>query len=176
MPRKGKEKMDRLSLVTRESFEAVMHRYSDMVYRLALSRTGNPADADDIFQEVFLRYIRADKTYNDEEHRKAWLIKITINCTKSFLTSAWNRHRDFAEPDENTGAYDKRISDIETKSEVYGAVLKLPAKYRTVIHLFYYEDMPVNEICTVMGAKQNTVLSWLRRGRKALKKMINEEL
>ena len=71
--------MTELSLVTRESFDEVMRKYADMVYRLAYSRVGNTHDADDILQEVFLRYIKADKTYNDEEHRKAWLIKITIN-------------------------------------------------------------------------------------------------
>ncbi len=173
VPQKGKEnKMTELSLCTRESFEAVMQKYSDMVYRLALSRTGNPADADDIFQEVFLRYIKADKTYNDEEHRKAWLIKITINCTKSFLTSAWNRHRDFAEADENTGACDKRLSDIETKSEVYGAVLKLPVKYRTVIHLFYYEDMSVAQIAKATGAGESAVKSQLSRARAMLKELL----
>ncbi len=164
--------MEQLSLITRESFDAVMRKYSNMVYRLALSRTGNPADADDIFQEVFLRYIKADKTYNDEEHRKAWLIKITINCSKSFLTSAWNRHRDFAEPDENVGAYDKGISDIETKSEVYGAVLKLPPKYRTVIHLFYYEDLSVSQIAKATGSGESAVKSQLSRGRAMLKELL----
>lgn len=172
-PQKGKENnMTELSLITRESFEAVMRKYSDMVYRLAVSRTGNPTDADDILQEVFLRYIRADKTYNDEEHRKAWLIKITINCTKSFLTSAWNRHRDFNEADENTGAYDKRLSDIETKSDVYGAVLKLPVKYRTVIHLFYYEDMSVAQISKATGTGESAVKSQLSRGRAMLKELL----
>lgn len=164
--------MTELSLTTRESFEAVMRKYSDMVYRLALSRTGSPTDADDILQEVFLRYIKADKTYNDEEHRKAWLIKITINCTKSFLTSAWNRHRDFAEADENSGAYDKRLTDIETKSEVYGAVLKLPAKYRTVIHLFYYEDMSVAQIAKATGSGESAVKSQLSRARNMLKELL----
>lgn len=164
--------MTELSLCTRESFEAVMKKYSDMVYRLALTRTGNPHDADDILQEVFLRYIRADKTYNDEEHRKAWLIKITINCSKSFLTSAWNRHRDFAEPDENSGLYDKRLSDIETKSEVYGAVLKLPEKYRVVIHLFYYEDMSVTQIAKATGRTEAAVKSQLSRGRGMLKELL----
>lgn len=173
LPQKGKEnKMTELSLCTRESFEAVMRKYSDMVYRLALSRTGNPADADDILQDVFLRYIRADKTYNDEEHRKAWLIKITINCSKSFLTSAWNRHRDFSEADENSGANDKRLSDIETRSDVYGAVLKLPVKYRTVIHLYYYEDLSVSQIAKITRATESAVKSQLSRARNMLKELL----
>ncbi len=149
-----------------------MRHYSDMVYRLALSRTGNPADADDILQEVFLRYIKADKTYNDEEHRKAWLLKITINCTKSLLTSAWNRRRDFSEADENTGGYDKRLKDIETRSEVYGALLKLPQKYRTVIHLFYYEDLSVAQIAKATGAGESAVKSQLSRGRAMLRELL----
>lgn len=173
LPQKGKEnKMTELSLCTRESFEAVMRKYSDMVYRLALSRTGNPTDADDILQDVFLRYIRADKTYNDEEHRKAWLIKITINCSKSFLTSAWNRHRDFSEADENSGVNDRRLSDIETRSDVYGAVLKLPVKYRTVIHLYYYEDLSVSQIAKITRATESAVKSQLSRARNMLKELL----
>lgn len=161
-----------LSLVTREDFDGVMRKYADMVYRLAYSRTGNPTDAQDVVQDVFLRYIRADKTYNDEEHRKAWLIKITVNCSKSLLTSAWNRHRSAEEQDENRGECDSRFDEIDTKSEVYGAVLALPVKYRTVIHLFYYEDMSVAQIARATGAGESAVKSQLSRARAMLRESL----
>ena len=164
--------MTELSLRTRESFDAVMRKYADMVYRLAYSRTGSTFDADDILQEVFLRYIRADKTYNDEEHRKAWLIRITINCTRSFASSAWNRHRDFSEPDGNEGAEDPAISASETRSDVMDALLELPEKYRTVIYLFYYEDMSVSEIAGSLGITDSNVKTRLSRGREMLKEKL----
>ena len=166
--------MTELSLRTRESFDAVMRKYSDMVYRLAYSRTGNKFDADDILQEVFLRYIRADKTYNDEEHRKSWLIRITINCTRSFATSAWNRHKDQSEPDENVGADDPALRAAETRSDVMNAVLELPEKYRTVIHLFYYEDMSVAAISKVLGISESNVKTRLSRARDMLRISLKE--
>lgn len=164
--------MTELSLRTRESFDAVMRKYADMVYRLAYSRTGSTFDADDILQEVFLRYIRADKTYNDEEHRKSWLIRITINCTRSFASSAWNRHKDLSEPDENEGSEDPALKAAETKSDVMNALLELPEKYRTVIYLFYYEDMSINEIARSVGITETNVKTRLSRGRDMLKEKL----
>lgn len=164
--------MAELSLCTKESFDEVMRKYADMVYRLAYSRVGNSTDADDVFQEVFLRYIKADKTYNDEEHRKAWLIKITLNCSKSFLTSAWNRHRDFEEPDVNEGAEDENIRKTETKSDVLNALLKLDTKYRTAIYLHYYEDLSVAQIAKATGSTESAVKARLSRGRAMLKELL----
>ena len=164
--------MTELSLRTRESFDAVMRKYGDMVYRLAYARTGNTFDADDILQEVFLRYIRADKTYNDEEHRKAWLIRITVNCTRSFAASAWNRHKDYEEPDENEGREDPALKAAETKSDVMNALLELPEKYRTAIYLFYYEDMSVAQIAGSLGTTETNVKTRLSRGRDMLKEKL----
>ncbi len=164
--------MAELSLCTKESFEEVMRKYADMVYRLAYSRVGNSTDADDVFQEVFLRYIKADKTYNDEEHRKAWLIKITVNCSKSFLTSAWNRHRDYAEPDPNEGSEDVGLKNTETRTAVLNALLKLDIKYRTAIYLFYYEDLTVAQIAAATGSTESNVKARLSRGRAMLKELL----
>lgn len=66
-----------------ESIESIIGHYSQMVYRLAFARVGNKYDADEVFQEVFLRYVRKNPKFNDEEHRKAWLIKVTVNCSKT---------------------------------------------------------------------------------------------
>lgn len=159
-------------MCTKESFEEVMRKYADMVYRLAYSRVGNSTDADDVFQEVFLRYIKADKTYNDEEHRKAWLIKITVNCSKSFLTSSWNRHRDYAEPDPNEGAEDDNLKNTETRAAVLNALLKLDIKYRTAIYLFYYEGLSVAQIASATGSTESNVKARLSRGRAMLKELL----
>lgn len=164
--------MTELSLRTRESFDAVMRKYADMVYRLAYSRTGSTYDADDILQEVFLRYIKADKTYNDEEHRKAWLLRITVNCTKSYLTSAWNRHTDSEEPDPNIGAEDPALKAAETKNDVMNALMSLPEKYRTAIYMFYYEDMTVTQIAKAVGTSETNIKTRLSRGREMLKEKL----
>lgn len=172
--------MDTMSLKTSESFEQVMGSYMPMVYRIAFSRLGVAHDAEDITQDVFLKYYRADLTYNDEEHRKAWLIRCTINCTKSFATSAWFRHRASDEGLENmaenelfTGS-DEALDRIEQQNSVMSAVMKLPEKYRMVIHLFYFEDMSVAQISKATGIRESTVKSQLSRARDMLRPMLKE--
>lgn len=73
------------------SINNIIHQYSDMVYKLAYARTKNKADAEDLFQEVFLKCYKANLQFNSEEHCKAWLIRVTVNLSKNFLTSAWKR-------------------------------------------------------------------------------------
>ncbi len=172
--------MDTMSLKTGESFEDVMKFYMPMVYRIAFSRLGSPHEAEDITQEVFLKYFRADITYNDEEHRKAWLIRCAINCTKTLVTSAWYRHRASDEGLENMEengdipGSDGDIENIERKNAVMSAVMKLPEKYRTVIHLFYFEDMSVAQISKATGIREATVKSQLSRARDMLEPMLKE--
>lgn len=172
--------MDTMSLKTSESFEQVMEFYMPMVYRIAFSRLGSAHDAEDITQDVFLKYYRADMTYNDEEHRKAWLIRCAINCTKNLVTSAWFRHRASDEGLENMEeggdipGSDGDIDKIEQKNAVMSAVMKLPDKYRTVIHLFYFEDMSVAQISKATGIREATVKSQLSRARDMLKPMLKE--
>ncbi|MDR1753745.1 MAG: RNA polymerase sigma factor [Eubacterium sp.] len=161
-----------LSLCTRDNFESVIELYLPMVYRLAFSRVKNIHDANDISQEVFLKYMRADKTYNDENHRKAWLIKTTVNTSKTMLLSSWNKRRADIDSVPEKGEDDKSILDLELQDTVYSAVMELPKNYRTVIHLFYYEDMPVNTISKILGKPKNTVKSHLYRARAVLKEKL----
>ena len=72
--------------------DELFHTYADMVYRLAFLRLRSSADAEDILQEVFVRCLRNGKAFHDAEHQKAWLIRVTVNCTKTLATSAWRRH------------------------------------------------------------------------------------
>lgn len=171
--------MDIISLRANESFEQVMQFYMPMVYRIAFSRLASAHDAEDVTQDVFLKYLRADLTYNDEEHRKAWLIRCTINCAKTLVTSAWFRHRASDEGLENVAeesapSGDAGIERIEQKNAVMQAVMQLPEKYRTVIHLFYYEDMSVAQISAATGIREATVKSQLSRARDMLKPLLKE--
>ena len=135
-------------------------KHSDMVYRLAFARLKNKSDADDILQEVFLRYLKAGKA-ESEEHEKALLIRITINCTKS-LFSYSSRHK--------TEELKETVPCPEySDGGVLEAVMKLPLKYRTAIHLHYYCGYSVEEIGKICGLKVSTVKSHLFRARKMLK-------
>ena len=164
--------MKNLSLYAGDDFEGVMDFYLPMVYRLSFSRVKNCHDANDIVQEVFLKYIRASKTYNDESHRKAWLIKTTVNTSKTLLTSAWNKRRSDNETVFEKGERDKKIDDFELKDTVFNAVIQLPPKYRTVIHLFYYEDMQIKDISAALSKPENTIKSHLLRARSMLKEKL----
>ena len=153
------------------TIKVILKNYSDMVYRLAFSRLKNKADAEDVFQEVFVKYIKSDKTFETDEHIKAWLIRVTVNCCKKLKKTAWFR---YTVPLEEWSTELKNKDEYE-KSEVYYAVMELPPKYRTIIHLFYYEDMQINEISSVLNMKKSTVLSQLHRARNMLRKKLIEE-
>lgn len=144
-----------------QDISAVFERYADTVFRLAFARTKSRQDAEDIVQEVFLKYLRAATEFDTEEHRKAWLLRVTINCSKNLLGSAWFRH--FA------SLPDTLATEMRQTGQVYGAVMALPAGYRTVIHLHYYEGYSVAEIAYMTGAKESTVKSRLHRARRLLR-------
>lgn len=142
----------------------LIDRYFDTVYRLALSRTKDKQHAEDVTQDVFLRYIKTDKAFENEDHVKAWLIRVTINCTNSLFTSSFYK---------NTAPLTEEIKfEMKEKSDVYYAVANLPSKYRTVIHLFYYEDMAIKDIANIMKTKESTIKSQLHRARTLLKKSL----
>ena len=154
-------------LRTNDSVDELLKRYANMVYRLAFSRTKSRFDADDILQDVFLRYIRSMPDCENEEHRKAWLIHATINCSKTLLTSAWFR---------KTAPLDETMFfEMKEHSEVYYAVLELPVKYRTIIHLFYYEGYAVKEMAALLCCKESTVKSQLHRARDLLRDKLKGE-
>ncbi len=145
----------------RRELDRIYAEYSDMVYRLALVRCGSRADADDVFQEVFLRLVRKSPSFESEEHLKAWLIRVTLNCSYKLLGSAWSRR---TEPLSET----LEIQD-EYDGEVFDAVQSLPEKYRTVIHLFYYEGYSGAEIAKLLGLSESAVRTRVQRAKEKLR-------
>ncbi len=149
--------------------EELVEKYATVIYRIAYSRLQNVSDAEDITQEVLIKYIRAGKHFTDEDHRRMWLIRVTINAVNSLTRTAWRRHvvslEDASElayiPEEGLG--------------IREAVEKLPEKYRIPIHLFYYEDLTIKQIAKATGNVEGTVKSLLSRGRQLLKQMMKED-
>lgn len=151
------------------SIEEIIEKYSDMVLRLALNQTRSKANADDVYQEVFLRLIKNTDKIHDEEHLKAWLIRVTINCSRSMLSSYWNK---------NVLSL-KEAASLETapfeENYVYQAVLKLPKKYRTAVHLYYFEGYSVKEAAKILGQSESAVKTQLKRARDRLKPILQKE-
>lgn len=159
--------------------------YSDMLFKIAYARLGNRADAEDVVQETFYQYLKAAREFENAEHEKAWLIRVTLNGCRREWRNAFNRRRSDLQDleqlcQENTEAEgecspEEAVLCRERAGAVMEAVWKLPMRYRDVIHLFYYEDLSVNEIAEILGRKNSTVTSQLTRGREILKKSLKEE-
>lgn len=151
--------------------KGIVNTYSDMVYKLALARTKNKYDADDVFQEVFIRYMKHSENLKSEEHTKNWLIRVTINCSHNVFNNSWYKKTVDLEED----LHQELNFSSQENEDVYFSVLKLPKKYRTIIHLFYYEDMSIAEMSQVLKIKEGTIKSQLNRGRKLLKEVLEGE-
>lgn len=148
---------------------AAVERWGDMVWRLALAGAKHQQDAEDIFQEVFERYFRHEDRFQTDEHRKAWLIRCTVNRCRSLFSSPWRKRKVSLEQISEQGI-------PEDTREVYWAVRQLPAKYALVIHLHYFEGCSVAEIAGKLGCAEGTVKAQLSRARELLRKTLKEEV
>ncbi len=150
-------------------FQNAVRQYQDMVYRIALHQFGISQDAEDAVQEVFLRLYTAEKPFESGEHLRRWLIRVTINVCKDALKSPWRRRR---VPLDSIP--DQPVFDKPEERELYQAVMALPEKYRTVLDLFYYEELSTKEIAALLSLRQSAVTTRLSRARELLKKQLKE--
>jgi len=144
----------------------IIDKYSDTVYRIALTRCGSVENAEDVYQEVFVKYFQTNPKFNNEEHEKAWFIRVTINLSKNNVRLFWNKN--VSELDENI------IFESKEENDVFNVVNTLPQNYKTVIYLSYYEGYKVKEIADFMKVKEGTVKTWLFRAREILRKKLVE--
>ncbi|WP_291257713.1 sigma-70 family RNA polymerase sigma factor [Flavonifractor sp.] len=141
--------------------------YAPAIYRLAYARTGSRADAEDIMQEVFVRLLRARPDFADRAHARAWLLRVAANCANDWFRAPWRRREGpltdaLPAPEHEDGG-------------VVEAVLALPAKYRTAVHLYYYEELSVAEIAKITGKSESAVKSRLFRARAMLREALKED-
>lgn len=149
--------------------EEVINQYADMVYRIAVIQMKNKIDADDIFQEVFLRLVKYKETIECEEHLKAWLIRVTINCCNKHFNSSWAKTTTMLEYEDGVEeAYEMEEED----DRVLRAVKQLPENYRGVIYLFYYEEYSIKEIAQILEQSESTIKTRLSRARDMLRKQL----
>lgn len=154
----------------RLSVDEVFDRYGDRIFRAAFSVCRNRADADDVVQDTLIRYNSLRKDFESEAHLKAWLLRVAINRAKDVVTSFWRRNRVPWEDAMNDLPFEEPAD-----SRLFEAVMRLPEKYRVVIHLFYEEDYAVEEVARILRRPTGTVKSQLSRGRMLLKTMLEEE-
>ena len=150
-------------------FNAAVERHQTMVYRTALHALANSQDADDAVQEVFLRLYQRKGTFDGEEHLRRWLLRVTVNYCRDLMKCPWRRRVALEELPE-TPVFDK-----PREAALYREVMALPEKYRTVLNLFYYEELSVREIGDLLGLGSSTVTTRLARARKRLKERLGED-
>lgn len=150
-----------------EEAARAIERYGDMVRRLCLVHLKNPADTEDIFQNVFLKYVLSPVVFESPEHEKAWLIRVTLNACKDLVKSFF---RSRTVPLEEL--LDQPAPLSEEHKEVLEAVLALPQKYRDAVYLHYYEGYTAAEIGKLLGKNTNTVYTLLTRAREQLRETL----
>lgn len=158
---------------TNDQIEKWFEQYSDMAYRIAISYGNDIQMAEDIVQEVFLRVLKTRPHFQSREHEKAWFVRVTVNCCKRMLSSAWLKR---IRPLEDTGKEITTIFCHEEEQELYETLAKLPAKYRIVLYLRYYEEYQVKEIAAILHILPNTVSARLTRAKKMMKQEILKEM
>ena len=151
----------------REEAEWVVQRHGQTVYRLAYARTGNREDAEDVTQETFLRLVRAAPKFRDEDHCRAWLLRVTVNGCKSRLRAPWRRR--------TAPLLDAYPAAAPEEGALLEAMQALPARDRAVLHLYYYEGYQTAEIAALTGLREGSVRSRLTRARTRLRQVLKGE-
>lgn len=148
--------------------ERALTRHGDRILRLAYSYLHNMQDAEDILQETLIRYMERAPVFASDEHEKAWLLRVGANLAKNRID--YNALRRTDELCEALVA--EREEDL---SCVWEAVKKLSPAQREAVHLFYHEGYSSAETAALLGEKESTVRSHLRRGREKLRSILKEE-
>ncbi|MCI9446420.1 MAG: RNA polymerase sigma factor [Lachnospiraceae bacterium] len=154
----------------RERVLECYQRQKDMIYKLAWAYCRNKYQADDVFQEVFFRYLKYHPKFKNSDHEKAWFIRTTINVCKNLLKNKWNCDMVQLQEWDEEQAFRKGTGDAF--EELKEAVLDLPEKYRVPIHLYYYEEYSVREIAQFLHRSESTVQTQLQRGREKIRQVL----
>lgn len=142
-----------------KSYEA----YAEMLFRIALVHLGRREDAEEATQDTFIKLMEKAPEFKDAEHQKAWLIRVITNHCKTLLGRGWRKREVKLEGIEPV------MADSPEDMALLQLVMQLPVKYKTVIHLYYYEDYPVQEISKILQISESAVKMRLSRGRQLLK-------
>lgn len=154
----------------RKSLEWLINEYQTNMFVTAFNICKNVEDAKDVVQDTFIAYHTSNQQFNDEQHIRAWLFRVTVNKAKDAIKSFWHRNKMPLDDYLETLPFESKED-----SDLFEAVLNLPKKYRIVIHLFYYEEYNIREISQILHISESNTKTRLSRGRKFLKDVLMEE-
>ncbi len=151
-----------------EEIKELVEKYTSLIFRVSYCILGNRDDAEDAVQETFLKYLTKSPEFESEEHRKAWLIKVSANISKNMMI--FRIKRDTVNIDEV-----KNIGICENDYEIFELIMNLPAKYKIVLTLYYIEGYKSKEIAEIIDISEEAVRKRLQKGRELLKKLFETE-
>lgn len=154
----------------RQSLHELAAMYQDNLFAAAFNICQNAQDAEDVIQDTFIQYHTTKKEFENEQHIRAWLIRVAINKAKNVTRTFWRRNKVSIEDYMETLTFETPES-----ADLFETVMQLPEKYRIVIHLYYYEDYAVSEIADILKLSASNVKTRLSRGRAMLRKELEEE-
>ena len=150
--------------------QELFEKYQNNLYAVAFNVCRNAEDAEDVVQDTFIQYYSIRKQFDNEQHIRAWLIRVAINKAKNINRSFWRKNKRPLEDYMESLTFETPESE-----ELFETVMALPEKFRIVIHLFYYEDYAIREIADILKISESNVKVRLSRGRSLLKEKLQEE-
>ncbi|MEF7659534.1 sigma-70 family RNA polymerase sigma factor [Bacillus thuringiensis] len=159
--------------------DEIMNKYGQEVLQLVYSYVNNKEVAEDLTQDIFMKCYKSLHTYKGNSNLKTWLWRIAINHCKDYLKSWYNKkvvvtEDDFTYMESQKESVEKTVIQNAEDRELASAVMNLPIKYREVIYLFYYEELSIKEIATVIEVKENTIKTRLKKAKELLKEGLEE--
>ena len=146
------------------TFEEAVQKYAPIVHSACVMRLGGAYDADDCFQNTFLKLYTTAPEFNEEEHLKAWLLRVAINECKKFI-------RDNRRTVSLDTVREVPLPPTDDIRDISWAIMRLEPKYREALYLYYAEGYATDEIARILGKNPNTVRTIMRRGRERLRKI-----
>ena len=157
--------------MTENDFICALRRNKQRLFLIALAFTKSQNDAEDIIQNVFLKLWKYPKVFKNEENMDKWLTLVCVNESKNYIKLFFRNHLNI----DDTDIVSPQIFDTSQQRDLFNAVMDLPKKERTVIHLFYYEDLSVKDIAGILKINESAVKTRLCRARQKLKERLGDD-
>lgn len=157
--------------ISNDQFNIKYSLYKDMIYNIAYTYCHNVTDADDIVQDVFMKYLKSNEYFKTLENEKYWLIRVSINTSITYLKKAWKQKVIL---DNEKVFLSPNINKKDDHSEIFECVFEMPNKYKDVIILYYYEDLNIEEISAALKISKANVKKRLERGRNYIKEKVKK--
>lgn len=175
----GRDLVNRISVDSESVFDEIIEAYGNKILKLCFVQLGDKEEAEDATQEVFIKVFKNIKSYNGDANIYTWIYKITINTCFDILKKKKKNSYDDISLYIDFIKDNKEIEDIILKNltsrNIRLALMKIPEKYRILLYMFYFEELKISQISSILDEKENTIKTRLKRGRNVLRRIIESE-